>query len=148
MKIYRLGGLAPIRKKVKVKNEQITRLVFAPSDRALAQVLQAAKGENVSWCLYVTAQSARGTKTFKFEIVRKALLARKEDTKTMNAAVEFAREVARSCRLDEQRSADGSYVFSRETLSVPVAELVQLLDAEATDTTADDEFADDDPDEE
>ena len=36
LKIYRLGGLASIRKKIKIKNEQISRLVFAPSDKALA----------------------------------------------------------------------------------------------------------------
>jgi len=146
MKIYRFGGLAPIKKSVKIRNEQIIRLVFAPSDRPVAQVLQAVRGENVTWCLYVSARSKRGTKTFKFEIVRKALLARKEDTKTMNAAIDFAREVARWSHLSEQKLADGSFIFSRERVSVPVADLVRLLDNEATDNSSDEEFSDDEPD--
>lgn len=148
MKVYRLGGYAPLKKKVKVKNEQIVRLVFAESDRVDDKVLAAIKGENVSWCFYVTARgrSSLATKTFKFVIIRKSLLARKENKKAMNEAVSFAREVARGVGLTEVQGPNDSFIFSREKSSVSLAELVTLLDDEAATEAGDEDFEDDEPD--
>jgi len=148
MKVYRLGGYAPIKKKVKLRNDQITQLAFAESDRVDDKVFAAVKGENVSWCLYISARSrfAGKPKTFKFVIVRKALFSRKEDRRSMDEAIEFAREVSRGVGLREVRGPNNSYLYTRDTGSVAMAELVTLLDDEASDDTGDDEFADSEPD--
>lgn len=148
MKVYRLGGYAPIKKKIKIKNEQLIRLAFAESDRVDDKVLAAVKGENVCWCLYVTASRGfSGTsKTFRFVIVRKGLLMRKEDRKSMEEALEFAREVARGVGLYESRGSGDSYLFTREQGQAQVAEIVSLLDSEANDEAGDEDFADDEPD--
>ena len=147
MKVYRLGGYAPIKKKIKIKNDQIVRLAFAESDRVDDKVMAAVKGENVCWCFYITASTRFSkTKTFKFTIVRKALLSRKENKKAMDEALEFAREVAKSLGLNEFHGENDSYVFSREKLNVSMAELVTLLDDESAIESGDDEFEDDEPD--
>jgi hypothetical protein len=51
MQVYRLGGYAPIKKKIKIKKDSISRLVWAESDKLQAKVFQAIKGENVCYCL-------------------------------------------------------------------------------------------------
>jgi len=148
MKIYRFGGLVPLKKKIKIRNEQIVRLAFAESDRIDAKIFAAIKGENVAWCFYVTASSKRSRphKTFKFIIVRKALLSRKEDKKAMNEALAFAREVAKGVGLHEFHGANDSYIFSRDQGSVSVAEIVTLLDDESEIEEGDEDFEDDEPD--
>lgn len=150
MTVYRLGGYAPIKKKIKVRNEQLIRLAFAESDRVDDRALAAIKGENVSWCLYVTARNrfSGTTKTFKFVIVRKGLLMRKEDRKSMDEALEFAREVARGVGFTEMCGENNSYVFSRVHSQTQVAEIVKLLDDESEIEAGDEAFADDEPDDE
>lgn len=149
MQVYRLGGYAPIKKKVKVRNDQISQLAFAESDRADDKVLAAVKGENVSWCLYITARSrfVGKSKTFKFVIVRKAVFSRKEDRQSMEEAIQFAREVALGVGLHEIRGANDTYLFTREPKSASIGEIVTLLDDQSSDQSGDDEFADDDEDE-
>lgn len=148
MKVYRFGGYAPLKKKIKVRNEQIVRLAFAESDRVDDKIFAAIKGENVSWCFYITASSrpSRPAKTFKFVIIRKSLLARKENKKAMDEAVAFAREVAKGVGLNEFRGTNDAYVFSREKSAVSVAEIINLLDDDADIEAGDEDFEDDEPD--
>lgn len=143
--IFRGGGYVPIRKIVRLRNEQIQRVVFAESDRVDARIAAAIKGENVSWCLYVTARGRFNdkSKTFKFEIIRERVFERKENRKKMDEAVAFGREVAKGVGLHEYRDASGAYVFSRDRTPISVAELVDLLDIEADDESGDDDFLDD-----
>lgn len=147
LKIYRFGGYAPLKKKIKIKNDQIVRLAFAESDRVDDKVFAAIKGENVSWCFYITASTRSSkTKTFKFIIIRKSLLARKENKKAMDEALSFAREVAKGIGLNEVRGENDSYLFTRERINVSMAELVTLLDDEAEIESGDEDFEDDEPD--
>lgn len=147
LKIYRFGGYAPLKKKIKIKNEQIVRLVFAESDRVDDKVLAAIKGENVSWCFYITASGRSSkTKTFKFIIIRKSLLSRKENKKAMDEALDFARAVAKGVGFHEIRGENDSYLFTRDASQVSMAELVTLLDDESEIESGDEDFEDDEPD--
>lgn len=148
MKVYRLGGYAPIKKKIKIKKDRISRLVWAESDRLDAKVLQAIKGENVWYCLYVVASRghADNTKTFRFEVVRKGLLNKREDKKSIDEALEFARKVAKGVGLYETKGDDGSFVWSRERSAVVNSSVIKSLEAESDDESGDDLFEDDEPD--
>lgn len=149
MKVYRLGGYAPIKKKIKIKTDKISRLVWAESDKLEAKILQAIKGENVCYCLYVIASqgSSGKSKTFRFEIVRKGLLMKREDKKSIDEALEFARKVAKGVGLYEVKGDDGSIVWSRERTAVVNSSVVKNLDVESDDESGDDLFEDDEPDE-
>ena len=148
MKIYRLGGHAPIKKKIKIKSDNIARLVWAESDRLDAKIFQAIKGENVVYCLYVVAERGLSskTKTFRFEIVKKALLSRRENKKSMEEALEFARKVARGVGLYESTGENGALVWSRQRNIVVDSSQMKSLDQEAEDQSGDDAFEDDEPD--
>ena len=148
MKIYRLGGYAPLKKKIKIKSDKIERLVWAESNRLDSKILKAVKGENVWYCLYVVA--SRGvsgkSKTFRFEIVRKALLSRREDKKSMDEAIDFARKVAKGVGLYESIGPDGAVVWSRQRNEVINHSQISSLDEDAEDQSGDDAFEDDEPD--
>jgi hypothetical protein len=148
MKVYRFGGYAPIKKKIKIKNDNISKLVWAESDRIDDKVLQAIKGENVSYCLYVVA--SRGLsgkeKVFRFVIVRKGLLMRREDKKSVEEAIDFARKVAKGVGLYESTGDKDSIMWSRERSAVVNAQFVQSLDTSSNDESGDDLFEDDEPD--
>lgn len=148
MKVYRLGGFAPIKKKIKIKTDNISRLVWAESDKLQAKVLQAIKGENVCYCLYVVASrgSSGKSKTFRFEVVRKGLLVKREDKKSIEEALEFARKVAKGVGLYETKGDDGSFIWSRERSSVVNLNVIKSLDAESDDESGDELFEDDEPD--
>lgn len=148
MSVYRGGGYVPLKKNVKLRNDQIQRVVFAESDRLDARIAAALKGGNVCWCLYVTGRSRMtgSNKTFRFVIIRERIFERKENRKKMDEAIAFAREVAKGVGLHEYRAGDGGYVFSRDREPVALADLVTLLDDEAENQSGDDEFLDDDPD--
>lgn len=148
MKIYRLGGYAPIKKKIKIKSDKIDRLVWAESDRLDSKILNAVKGENVCYCLYVIASKGISgkTKTFRFEIVRKALLSRREDKKSMDEALEFARKVAKGVGLYESVGSNGAVVWSRQkNVAVDFSQL-NNLDEASEDQSDDEAFEDDEPD--
>ena len=148
MKIYRLGGHAPIKKKIKIKSDNIVRLVWAESDRLESKIFQAIKGENVSYCLYVVAKRGMSgkNKTFRFEIVRKALLSRREDKKSMEEALEFARKVAEGIGLYESPGENGALVWARQRNLVVDSSQLKTLDEESEDQSGDDVFEDDEPD--
>ncbi len=148
MKVYRLGGYAPIKQKIKIEKDRISQLVWAESDRLDAKVLQAIKGENVCYCLYVVASRGHSgkSKTFRFEVVRKPLLRKREDEKSIEEALEFARKVARGVGLHEAMGDDGSFVWSRERSAVGNLNLIKSLDVESDDESGDDLFKDDEPD--
>jgi hypothetical protein len=148
MKVYRLGGFAPIKKKIKIKTDNISRLVWAESDKLQAKVLQAIKGENVCYCLYVVASRGPSgkSKTFRFEVVRKGLLMKREDKKSIEEALEFARKVAKGVGLYETKGDDDSFIWSRERSTVVNSNVIKSLDAESDDESGDDLFEDDEPD--
>ena len=79
-------------------------------------------------------------------MVRKGLLRKREDKKSIEEALEFARKVAKGVGLHEAMGDDGSFVWSRERSAVEGLNLIKSLDAESDDESGDDLFKDDEPD--
>lgn len=146
--VKRFGGYAPVRSKVKIKVENISRLVWGDSDRLDARIFGAIKGKTVIQCIYVTAVVGftGRTKTFRFEILRQAILSRKERTKDVESAINFARQVAAAAGLSETQLENGSIVWSRDPVTTTSSNLIADLDDASSDDSDDSQFADDEPD--
>jgi len=149
MSINRLGGYAPIRSKVKIKTENISRIVWGDSDRIDSRILGAIKGKTIVKCIYVTANVGLTgrTKTFRFEILQQYLISKKIRTRDIEEAIGFARVVATAAGLRETMLADGSIVWTRDAITENPSDLIARLDEAANDLSDDAQFQDGDPDE-
>lgn len=86
------------------------------------------------------------TKTFRFEILQQYLVSKKIRTRDIEEAIGLARIVATAAGLRETMLADGSIVWTRETLNEKTTGLISQLDEAASDVSDDAHFQDDDPD--
>lgn len=139
----------PLKKKrVKIHKTEIESISWGPSDSKTNKVFTAIKGEDVSWCIYVRASRGGNTKTFKLLVIRKYLLGRKVQSKDLDKALNFMREVARGCGFSEVAGLNGEIIFSRVSgqSQAEITRMITQLDVESDIETGDEFFLDDEAD--
>jgi len=139
----------PLKKKrVKIQKNEIENISWGPSDSKTNKVFTAIKGEDVSWCIYVRASRGGNTKTFKLLVIRKYLIGRKLQSKDLDKAVSFMREVARSCGFAEVSGTNGELIFSRSSVrsQSEIAQMIAQMDTEGDVESGDEFFLDDEAD--